>query len=396
MIRIRRAFTIMLILFALLPVAAQRKQIGEAKTILLRGKDYAKAEKMMTDLLKDSSNLYNKRIYDIWLQAVEKQYAQLNEQMYLKQKVDTVKLFDLTKRLFTVGERLDSIDMMPDKKGKVSLEYRKDNAQRLTNYRPNLFFGGAYYVRKQNFAKAFDLFETYIDCDRQPLFDGYDLADKDPRMGEAAYWATYCGFRCADPVLTLRYADLARRDTAKLENTLQYMAEAWRKLGDDSLYRKVLWEGFCLNVKSAYFFPRLMDSYTVKGNNKDANRVVDQALKVDSLNELFLFAKSTVMLNLQRYADCLRYSERLIDVNPQSADAYYNAGIACVNIAQSIDQRKNKKQAKKMYQRALPYMEAYRRLEPNGKDKWGPALYRIYFNLNMGKQFDEIDKILKK
>ena len=49
MIRIRRAFTIMLILFALLPVAAQRKQIGEAKTILLRGKDYAKAEKMMTE-----------------------------------------------------------------------------------------------------------------------------------------------------------------------------------------------------------------------------------------------------------------------------------------------------------------------------------------------------------
>ena len=50
----------------------------------------------------------------------------------------------------------------------------------------------------------------------------------------------------------------------------------------------------------------------------------------------------------------------------------------------------------RMYQRALPYMEAYRRLEPTQKDKWGPALYRIYFNLNMGKQFDEIDKILKK
>ena len=88
--------------------------------------------------------------------------------MYLKQKVDTVKLFDLTKRLFTVGERLDSIDMMPDKKGKVSLEYRKDNAQRLTNYRPNLFFGGAYYVRKQNFAKAFDV--TYLNKENKPEY----------------------------------------------------------------------------------------------------------------------------------------------------------------------------------------------------------------------------------
>jgi hypothetical protein len=49
-----------------------------------------------------------------------------------------------------------------------------------------------------------------------------------------------------------------------------------------------------------------------------------------------------------------------------------------------------------MYQRALPYMEAYRRMAPQQTQKWATALYRIYFNLNMGKQFDEMDKLLKK
>ena len=391
--RILMAFCLMLTVVA---GCAQRKQIGEARTILLRGKDFTKAETLMTDLLKDTANQDNKRIYDIWLQAVEKQYAQLNEKMYMKQKVDTAQLFTLTQRLFTVGQRLDSLDMLPDKKGKVNLEYRKDNAQRLSSYRPNLFFGGAYYVRKQNFQKAYDLFEMYIDCQRQPLFDGYDLQNSDERMCEAAYWATYCGYRMNDPVLSLRYADLARRDTTKLENTLQYIAEAYQRLGKDSLYQKTLWEGFRLDVKSAYFFPRLMDSYTSTGNYKMADKVVDEALKTDSLNELFLFAKSTVMLNLQRYADCLRYSERLLDLNSEASDAYYNAGLACLNIAQHMDSRKYKKHVKRMYQRALPYMEAYRRLVPDAKDKWGPALYRIYFNLNMGKQFDEIDKMLKR
>ena len=82
---------------------AQRRQIGDARTILLRGKDFEKAEKMMTDLLKDTANQNNKRIYDVWLQAVEKQYAQLNEKMYMKQKVDTAKLFTLTQRIFTVA-----------------------------------------------------------------------------------------------------------------------------------------------------------------------------------------------------------------------------------------------------------------------------------------------------
>ena len=41
-------------------------------------------------------------------------------------------------------------------------------------------------------------------------------------------------------------------------------------------------------------------------------------------------------------------------------------------------------------------MENYRKLAPTEKQKWAPALYRIYFNLNMGKQFDEIDKLLKR
>lgn len=375
---------------------AQRRQIGDARTILLRGKEFDKAEKMMTDLLKDTANQNNKRIYDVWLQAVEKQYAQLNEKMYMKQKVDTAKFFTLTQRIFTVAERLDSIDMQPDKKGKVSPEYRKDNGKRLTSYRPNLFYGGAYYVRKQDFRKAYDFFEMYIDCNQQPLFEGYDFESSDNRMGEAAYWATYCGYRMDDPMMCLRYADLARRDTSKLEYTLQYMTESWRKLSNDSLYRRTLWEGFRLDPKSPYFFPRLMDDYTSKGDYEEADKVVDEALQTDSLHELFLYAKSNIMLNLQRYADCLRYSERLLERNAEQPDAYYNAGIACLNIAQRIDSRKYKKQIKRMYQRALPYMEAYRRLEPTQKDKWGPALYRIYFNLNMGKQFDEIDKILKK
>jgi hypothetical protein len=60
-----------------------------------------------------------------------------------------------------------------------------------------------------------------------------------------------------------------------------------------------------------------------------------------------------------------------------------------------MDPRKHKKQITKMYQQALPYMETYRKLAPQEKQKWGDALYRIYFNLNMGKQFDEIDRILK-
>ena len=382
--------------FSLLtPAFAQKRQIAEAENYLRSGKNFDKAEQLMTRLLADSANQQNPRIYSLWLQAVEKQYEVLNERMYKRQPIDTIQLFNLSRRIFTVAERLDSIDMKPDKKGRVSLDYRKDNAQRLLGYRPNLFFGGASHVRRGDFQKAFDFFEMYIDCARQPLFMNDDLLNTDPRMGEAAYWATYCGYRLDNPVLTLRYHELARRDTTKLEYTLQYAAEAWNRLADNARYVELLWEGFAFFPQSTYFFPRLMDEYTRKGNNEQALMVVDEALKTDSLNELYLYAKSTILLNLGRYAESLDYCKRLLAVNDQMADAYYNAGTACLNITLNMDSRRHKKQIRKMYQKAQHYMETYRRLAPEAKDKWGPALYRIYFNLNLGKQFDEIDKILK-
>ena len=58
--------------------------------------------------------------------------------------------------------------------------------------------------------------------------------------------------------------------------------------------------------------------------------------------------------------------------------------------------RKNRARLVKLYRDARPYMEAYRKLAPDDKKRWAPALYRVYLNLNMGKQFDEIDRVLKK
>ena len=392
----------LLLLFTLSPSClftfsafGQKRQMAEAENYLRSGKNFDKAEQLMTRLLRDSANQQNPRIYDLWLQAVEKQYQELNERMYKHQAIDTLKLFTLNRRIFTIAERLDSIDALPDKKGRVDPSYRKDNSQRLLGYRPNLFFGGAHHLRKGDFPTAYDFFETYIDCARQPLFIDHHLLDSDARMGEAAYWATYCGYRMNDPVLTLRHHELARRDTTKLEYMLQYVAEAWRQLGDKQRYAEILWEGFAFYPKSAYFFPRLMDAYTAKGNYEQALSVVDEALKADSLSELYLFAKSTMLLNLGRYAECLDISNRLIALDNQMAEAYYNAGTACLNIILKMDSRRHKKQIRKMYQKAQPYMETYRQLAPEAKDKWGPALYRIYFNLNLGKQFDEIDRLLK-
>jgi tetratricopeptide (TPR) repeat protein len=376
---------------------AQKKELNQARSYIKSGKEkeLEQAEQMMVRLLKEPKNKTNKKIYLTRFDAVKGLYLQANERLYLKQKQDTAKFFELNKRMFTILETLDSIEMRPNEKGRVDIEYRKKHAELLHAYRPNLFNAGTYHLRKGEMQKAFDYFEFYIDCSRQPLFSTYRYDSLDTRMPEAAYWATFCGYRMQNAVLTLRHRKLALCDSAKANFTLQYIAEARRWLNDQELYLKTLEEGFRRFPTFTYFFPRLMDAYSQRGEYDKALAAADSAIAVCDTCTLYLFAKSTMLFRLERYGESIKVSEQIIAINPNLAEAHFNAGTGYLNIALRLDERKNKKQLRQLYQKARPYMERYRQLMPNQKEKWGPALYRIYLNLNMGKQFDEIDRLLK-
>ena len=389
----------MLLLLMITPclTRAQKKELNQARSYIKSGKDFDKAEQLMKGLLeKDSASRDNKKVYLLLFEAVYGQYTQANERLYLKQQQDTAAFFNLNYRMFSISETLDSLEMRPDKKGKVDIEYRKKHAELMNGYRSNLYAAGNYHLRKAEYEKAFAYYEAYIDCDRQPLFTGYNYLDKDAKMPEVAYWATYTAYRMNDAVRTLRHRKLALRDSSKAVYTLQYMAEARRWLKDDELYLKTLEEGFHRYPGALYFFPRLFDVYTQQARYEKALLIADSAMAVCDTCELYLFAKSTTLLRMERYEESIKVSDRLIQLNDKQAEAYFNAATGYLNIALQLDPLKDKKQLKLVYQKARPYMEHYRELMPQEKQKWGPALYRIYLNLNMGKQFDEIDRLLKQ
>ena len=298
--------------------------------------------------------------------------------------------------MFTIAETLDSLDARPDAKGRVDIEYREKHAETLHAYRANLFNGGTFHLRKGELEKAFSYFEFYIDCGNQPLFIEQNYNDTDKRMAEAAYWATYCGYRMNNPVLTLRHRKLALCDSSKTSFTYQYIAEARRWLNDDELYLKALEDGFRQDPTFGYFYPRLMDAYSQRQQYDKAMAITDSAIAVCDTCELYLFAKSTMLFRMERFEECIKISDLVIASNPNNAEAHFNAGTSYLNIALKLDERKDRKQLRQLYQKARPYMEQYRQLSPSEKNKWGPALYRIYLNLNMGRQFDEIDRLLKK
>lgn len=396
----KKLITITLLLLIATPcLRAQRKEISQARSYIKSGKDLDKAVDLMRALLdKDSVNRSNPKIYITWFEAVEKQYAAGNETLYLKQEYDTASLFNYTKTMFDILTTLDSIESMPDEKGRVKIEYRKKHAAILDKYRPNLFFGGSYFVRKGDYAKAFDFLDEYIACKDMPMFEPYNYAANDTKIDDAAYWATYSGYKLKDTEKTMKYAQTAEKDTARLKYVIMYEADAYSLLKDESNYESTLKRGFAQYPTFPYFFPRLMDYYTAHNRLDSALSVTNQALEADADSRLFLYAKSTVLLNMGRNDECEEVTKRLIALCDTVAEPYYNIGMAILNRIVVLEQspRENKEQIRAEYRKALPYMEKFRVLSPTQSKRWAPALYRIYLNLNMGKQFEDIDKIINR
>jgi len=379
-------------------MTAQKKQIAQAREYIKNKKDLEKAEKSMRSLLEDSVNRANHKIWITLINSLIAQYEQGNEKLYLKQKYDTAALFNVTKRMFETMESFDSIDVLPDKKGRVEPKFRQRHSELLNAIRPNLYYGGVFFVNKKDYKQALSFMDEYMDSSSKPLFSSYNYTENDTLLPHAAYWAMYAGAKLKDADVILSNKSLAEKDTARLDFVLQYVTEAYDLKQDKQKYIETLRTGFYSYPTFPFFFPRLVEYYQNENMLDSALVVTEKALEVDSSNVMFLYAKSTILLNSGRYNECIELCKKLIQKDDSLAEAYYNIGLAYFNQAIELDKvqqtsRTKRRKIMQLYEEGLPYLEKYRALAPEQQQQWISPLYTIYLNLNKGKEFDEIDKI---
>lgn len=390
-----------LMLMSPVAASAQKKEIQTAKDQVKAGKNLDQAAASMKKLLADSANRTNRKIWTIYFDAVRKQYEQGNEKLYLKQKYDTAQLFNYTRQLFEVAFQYDSVETAPDKKGRRDFEFRKGHSEYLAHIRSNLYNGGIWFLNKKKYPDAYKFFDCYIECASQPMFKQYNYGEKDKHLPTAAYYAVYSGYKMKDPKATLHHSYEALKDTVHYNYMLQYLAETYMLEKDTARYVASLNEGFKRVPTFPYFFPRLVEYYVVRNQLDSAMTVVNEALTVVPDSDVYLAAKSNLLLEQGKLQECIEVSKKVIEVNQKMGDPYYNAGICYFNLA--VEQDKNshnshkvKEQVEANYKKALPYLVKYREMEPKEQGKWAFPLYTIYLNLNMGKEFDEIDKVMKQ
>lgn len=395
-----RILLIGLFLLSSFCVFAQKKEIATARQNLKKNSNLEQVESSMRQLLQDSANYSNERIWLTLFEAIKKQYEQGNEKLYLKQKYDTAQIFILTKKMFETLESFDSLQVKLSASGEKEVRYRKKHSEYLDQYRANLFNGGLFFINKQNYTDAYNYFDMYINCAHQPLFLRHDYHHNDTLLSQAAYWAVFCGYKMQKPTMTLHHTYLALKDTTHHHLMLQYLAETYKLDNDTARYVDVLREGFGRYPHLPFFFPRLIQYYANAGEWQNVLKTSECALQRDSIRANYYLVKSTALLNLVRYDETISLCDSIISTGESLPGFYLNAGLAYYHQAVTLDKTlqkspRTRQKVTKLYKKALPYLKQYREAVPEEIEIWGLPLYTIYLNLNMGKEFDEIDNLLR-
>lgn len=376
--RMRQLIVFIVALFMCVPAVAQKKELSQARAYIKKGQNLDKAENSMRLLLKDSTNLQNSRIWLTLYESVQAQYNQQNQKLYQKQKADTLSLMQNCRKMFIVVADMQPYD---------SIQSQKLFSE-LLPLRQNIYSGGMYFLRHQKWADALTYFDHYLQL------------SPDSNIPEAAYGAMFAAHKMGNAQRTIEFSELAQQDTVHYASVLQLSSNAYLSLGDTTNYERILKQGITTTQEASFFIPRLLKLYVNTNRPDEAMKLADESMLRDSTNAHYPLVKAQLYYDSEDYEQAIRWAKKSIELSDTLAQAYYTIGMSILGKITHIDKqhqtRQSRKRIRTLYEEALPYMEQYRKLRPKDSRRWAMPLYRIYLNLNRGKEFEEMERILTK
>jgi len=403
-----RKTIITLLLLVTLPAIAANV-IKQAKENIKKGSNLEQTEKSLLEEAAKSETKHADKIECMRL-AVEcniKMNEAENMKLYLHQKSDTAKFFNTILTIYKHLELIDSIEQLPNEKGKVKIKNRKNARELMMNYRSNLFKGGQFNYRKQLYKEAFNFFDEYLSSTASPILEKDKLQQTDTLLPRAAYLAVTSANYIKNNDGIIRYAKQAIKANLKSHLIQEFLAEAWLSKQDTAKHVEELWEGINNYPSHQYFFTHLVDYYVATRQLDYGINVVDSMIATNNRNPLYWYAKSLILLKQNKDREAIDVCDSCLACDSNYVDAYYNKGIASLNLAVIYSEQASsditdpnyqhdQEIIRSMYNLAKLPMEKVREMQPDQVERWAAPLYRIYLHLNMGEQFDEMDRLLNQ
>ena len=402
----KRVLFSMVLLMAVSFAFAQEKNVKEAKSIAGEVKpDFAKAEQLINEALTNPETKDNAATWDVAGYIQKRINEKEMENAYLRKPYDTLKVYNSVLNMYNYYVKCDELAQIPNEKGKIKNKYRSANSKTILAERPNLINGGIQYFNLNKNEDALKYFAAYVDAATLPMMEKENLLEKDTILPQVAYYATLAADRVGDKDAVMKYAQYALKDKENGQFAMQLLTDAYKAKGDTAKWVEKLQEGIVKFPENQYFFANLVDYYSSSNQNDKAMQFADDMLAKDPNNKLYLYVKAYLYHNMKDYEKAIEFYKKTLDIDPAYAEACSNLGWVYLLQAQEYADKAPadindpnyataQAEIKKFYEAAKPYYEKARELKPDQKDLWLQGLYRVYYNLNMGPEFEEIEKMM--
>ena len=402
----KRVLFSMVLLMAVSFAFAQEKNVKEAKSIAGEVKpDFAKAEQLINEALTNPETKDNAATWDVAGYIQKRINEKEMENAYLRKPYYTLKVYNSVLNMYNYYVKCDELAQIPNEKGKIKNKYRSANSKTILAERPNLINGGIQYFNLNKNEDALKYFAAYVDAATLPMMEKENLLEKDTILPQVAYYATLAADRVGDKDAVMKYAQYALKDKENGQFAMQLLTDAYKAKGDTAKWVEKLQEGIVKFPENQYFFANLVDYYSSSNQNDKAMQFADDMLAKDPNNKLYLYVKAYLYHNMKDYEKAIEFYKKTLDIDPAYAEACSNLGLVYLLQAQEYADKAPadindpnyataQAEIKKFYEAAKPYYEKARELKPDQKDLWLQGLYRVYYNLNMGPEFEEIEKMM--
>ena len=413
----KRVLFSMVLLLAASFLFAQEKIIKEAKSIANEVKpDFAKAESLINQALTNPETKDNADAWDVAGFIQRRRSEKEMENAYLRKPYDTLQVYNSALNMCKYYFKCDELAQIPNEKGKIKNKYRKANAASILAERGNLINGGIQYFnsasQKEGAAatednkKALEFFATYINIATNQMFEKENLLQTDTVLPQIAYYASLTAAKMEDYPNVLKYAPYAKNDKEVGKYAMEFISTALKAKGDTINWIASLKEGIQKYPDHSFFFGHLIDYYSNNNKYDEAMQFADDMLAKNPNNTFYLYVKGYLYHNMKDYDKAIEFYTKTIEVDPNYAEAYSNLGLIYCLQAQDFseiattDVNDSKYKAdqvtlKAFYEKARPNYEKARELKPDQKELWLNGLYRVYYNLQLGSEFEEIEKLMQ-
>lgn len=413
----KRVLFSMVLLLAASFLFAQEKNIKEAKSIANEVKpDFAKAESLINQALTNPETKDNADAWDVAGFIQRRRSEKEMENAYLRKPYDTLQVYNSALNMCKYYFKCDELAQIPNEKGKIKNKYRKANAASILAERGNLINGGIQYFnsasQKEGAAatednkKALEFFATYINIATNQMFEKENLLQTDTVLPQIAYYASLTAAKMEDYPNVLKYAPYAKNDKEVGKYAMEFISTALKAQGDTINWIASLKEGIQKYPDHSFFFGHLIDYYSNNNKYDEAMQFADDMLAKNPNNTFYLYVKGYLYHNMKDYDKAIEFYTKTIEVDPNYAEAYSNLGLIYCLQAQDFsetattDVNDSKYKAdqvtlKAFYEKARPNYEKARELKPDQRELWLNGLYRVYYNLQLGSEFEEIEKLMQ-